>query len=280
MQYLLFSILYFFTSKISIAAVIDGQSYGNKITATEIASTVATNYQYNRPYIDDNHSGIQQIDVNNDGRNKSGKIKQDVKIQIKDPNSVADYESSDSMMLAYKAFNDGNIDIAMEYYKKSLKKSKNNIEAMFGIATCHQVLGQIADATKYYLNIIKLQPRYAPAINNLMLILAEEDLEIAIKTLQKIATHSNTDSLLWLQLGNLISQTGENHKSLRCFKLALAQEPNNPIIMYNLATTFDALNNRNSAVKFYQMSLANLQPHHAKLLNIETIKSRIKELSE
>ena len=280
MQYLLFSILYFFTSNISIAAVIDGQSYGNKITATEIASTVATNYQYNHPYADDNQTGIQKIDVNSDGRNKSYKTKQDVKIQIKDPNSVADYESSDSMLLAYKEFNDGNIDTAMVHYKKALQKRKNNIEAMFGIATCYHVLGQTADATKYYLNIIKLQPRYAPAINNLMLILAEEDLEIAIKTLQEIATHSNTDALLWLQLGNLISQTGEYHKSLRCFKLALAQEPKNPIIIYNLATTFDALNNRNAAIKFYQMSLANLQPQHAKLLNIDTIKSRIKELSE
>ena len=263
-----------------MAAVIDGQSYNDKIATTEIASTVAINYQYNHAYLDENETGIQKINVNNDGRDKPQKIKSDIKIQIKDPNSIADYESSDSISLAYKAFNDGNIDNAMLYYKKALKTSKDNIEAMFGIATCYHVLGQTVDATKYYLNIIKLQPRYAPAINNLMLILAEEDLEIAIKTLQKIANHSNTDALLWLQLGNLISQTGEYHKSLRCFKLALAQEPNNPIIIYNLATTFDALNNRNSAVKFYQMSLANLQPQHAKLLNIDTIKSRIKELSE
>ena len=211
---------------------------------------------------------------------KPQKIKRDVSVQISDPNSAADYESLDSMSLAYKSFNDGNIENAMVYYKKALKKSKNNIEAMFGIGICYHTLGQTDDAAKYYLNIIKLQPRYVPAINNLMIILAEEDLEVAIKTLQKIATHSNTDSLLWLQLGNLISQTGEHHKSLRCFKLALAQEPNNPIIIYNLATTFDALNNRNSAIKFYQMSLANLQPQHAKLLNIDTIKSRIKELSE
>ena len=272
--------LYCFVSNTSIAAVIDGQYPNNKISTSEIANTIENTYKYNHPYADDNQNGIEKIYLNDDGRDKPQKIKRDIKVNIKDPNTIADYESSDSISLGYKAFNDGNIDTAMEHYKKALKKSKNNIEAMFGIATCYHILGQNDDATKHYLNIIKLKPRYTPAINNLMLILSEEDLEIAIKTLQKIATHSNTDALLWLQLGNLISQTGEYTKSLRCFKLALAQEPNNPIIMYNLATTFDVLNNRNAAIKFYQMSLANLQPQDNKLLNIDTIKSRIKELSE
>ena len=76
MQYLLFSILYFFTSNPSIAAVIDGQSYDKKISATEIASTVETVYQNNNPYIDNNQDDIKNINLNNDGRkttkNKKG----------------------------------------------------------------------------------------------------------------------------------------------------------------------------------------------------------------
>jgi tetratricopeptide (TPR) repeat protein len=97
--------------------------------------------------------------------------------------------------------------------------------------------------------------------------------------LQKI-TNNNTDSLLLSQLGNLINQTGEYSKSLRCFKIALENDPQNPLIMYNLAITFDTIGNKQSALKFYKSTLMCARVEHEKLINIDGVKTRIKELTE
>jgi tetratricopeptide (TPR) repeat protein len=263
-----------------MAAVIDGQStYKNKIVTTEIADIVSNTYHNNRSYTDSSYKDIGNINIDDSSREEIPKIKRDIKIDVKDPSSVAKHEASDAMSLGYNEFDNGNINEASRYYKIALKKDKNNIEAMFGVGTCYQVLGQNDDALKYYLDILKINPRHAPAINNLMLILAEKDLDIAIKTLQKI-TNNNTDSLLLSQLGSLINQTGEYSKSLRCFKIALENDPQNPLIMYNLAITFDTIGNKQSALKFYKSTLMCARVEHEKLINIDGVKTRIKELTE
>ncbi len=267
----------------SIASIIDGnpviKNKNNNAPPIELVDKIIDNYQ-NNININNQLSDVKpNLIIDNDGRYNVSKTKKDIGIKIKDPSNSEDYKVSDYISLAYKALNEDNIEEALDYYKKALQSKKNNINAMFGVGTCYQILGNNDEAKKYYLNILKIKPRYSPAINNLLLILSEDNLELAIQTLQKITQHNNTDPVLLLQLGSLINQTGNYKKALRCFKVALSTEPHNPLIMYHIANTFDVLEQKENALKFYQMTLQHLGPQD-KEIDVVHIKSRIKEISK
>lgn len=218
------------------------------------------------------------INIDEEGR-KLKKTKHDMGITVTDSSDINSGKSLDLLSLAYQAFNDGKVDMALNYYEKVLKGRPNNIDALFGAATCEQIKGDNKSAASLYLKILSIEPRNPDATNNLMVILADTDLDLAIKTLKDIDRSGSADPILFAQLGSLIARTGQYSKALRCLKIAANKVPNDPLIMYNIAAVYDAMGNKKMALYFYRMVVENMASSDKNVISVAHLNNKIKELS-
>ena len=144
----------------------------------------------------------------------------------------------------------GRTDQAEAEYKALITATPDAHRAHMGLGTLYESLNRTEEAKLSYQNVLKYNPGFAPAANNLAWIIANEEngdlgeaLRLAMIAKQKFPeTPTITDTLGWVHYKR-------NSFSLARaqFEQALAVDGKNPTITYHLALTFYALQKKEKA---------------------------------
>src|SRR5262249_52514203 len=105
-----------------------------------------------------------------------------IKIEVKRPQFDANYQ----LTQAYNAMVAGNTQDSIEIYKDVLQNDPNNKNALFGLATLYHRAGQLEQARPYYGKLISLDPSNRDALNNFLVLLADEAPEEALNQLKDL----------------------------------------------------------------------------------------------
>ncbi|QED23339.1 tetratricopeptide repeat protein [Candidatus Deianiraea vastatrix] len=159
---------------------------------------------------------------------------------------------------AYNSLNTGNIEAALEYYKEASVKSQKNIDALFGIATCYQLLGQNDEATKRYMDVLNVDSEYYPAKNNVITLISAKSPKDAISELKKINEKYPNNAFILAQIGTIYSFMDEYDDAIFYLGKSIEIEPSNALYVYNMAITMDKIGKYKDAYLYYEQTLATM----------------------
>jgi len=161
---------------------------------------------------------------------------------------------------AYNNFQNGNIEAALQYYKKAYNIDPKNIDAIFGIATSYQMLGQNDEATKKYMELLEIEPDYYSAKNNLIILISGNSVDKAISELKKIDEKYPNNAFVLAQIGTIYSFLDKNNDAIFFLGKAIEIEPSNPIYSYNMAITLDKIEKYKDAYIYYEHTIDLITP--------------------
>jgi len=175
---------------------------------------------------------------------------------------------------AYTAYKDQNIEAALEMYKKSNAIDAKNIDALFGMGACYQLLGQSDEATAIYMKILEIKPDHEAAKNNLLILISGNSVQGAIKELKKMNDKKPNNPFILAQLGTMYSYIGEYNDAIFYLGKAIENEPSNPFYTYNMAITFDQMKKTKEAYTYYGHTLSLISS--STLLDKNVIQERMR----
>ena len=172
-----------------------------------------------------------------------------IKIEVKKQQiAYANYESSK----AYDALISGNTTEAIEIYKNVLANDPNNKNALFGLATTYHRAGQIEMARPLYGKLLSLDPDNRDALNNFLVLVADESPEAAMAELEKLENRNPDFSPIPAQMAVIYQKMGNLDKASEKMFRAVALAPENLTYRYNLAIMMDRQHNYQEAAKLYR----------------------------
>jgi len=135
-----------------------------------------------------------------------------------------------------------------------MNKGNNfNIEEAFNIACQNQKKNNFTKAKEIYSKIIKLQPKFIEAHNNLGLIFrAEGKVSDAIKCYEKILEIDPNLINANINLGIIFQKIGNNKKAINFYNKVIEVNPNFIMAQYNLGLVFSQLGENEKAIRCYK----------------------------
>jgi tetratricopeptide (TPR) repeat protein len=184
-----------------------------------------------------------------------------------------------TMRDAYDALQSGQVESAIEYYKKANLENPSNNKILFGLATAYHIAGQRSDAKATYKKIIKNDPSFLQAINNYIVIVGEEGGERAIKELQNLMSKNPKYALIPAQIGAIYFKSKDYEKAAQYYSMAVNLDYNNNDYKYNLAITFDKLGAFARARNLYGELIEKAFQGDAQTFDVQQVKERYMEIS-
>ncbi len=169
----------------------------------------------------------------------------------------------------------GRLDDARMAYLKALQTLKNDLEALLGLAAVAVRQGRSEEAQRRYREVLMLEPDNAQALTGLSVVLGEEPKLLAI--LERLARERPLQAEIHFALGNLYVRREDWAKAQSAYFEAFRLDKEIPDYAYNLAVSLDRLGKRDSARRFYELSLrlAQLRPHG---FDPEAVRVRLHQL--
>ena len=224
----------------------DSNADDNKLSETDIndvKNSISNNYQ---------EIYSKKINLGNK-RNK----KTNLDIKVVNSSETKEGSSLLNMKEAYNCFTNKQYELALYYYKKSLKKNKNNNEAKFGLATSYHMLRQYNQAIDLYIELISNNYSRKKVVNNLFIALQNKTYYEALEKLTSINTKSPGYADILAQIGVIYIHLGDNVKAISALSRANELSPYNALISYNLGTCYDNDKNYDYAKHFYEQAIRN-----------------------
>jgi len=185
------------------------------------------------------------------------------------------------LMAAWQAYRAGDLDTAAQRYGEVLRndaQSRNppSRDALLGMAAIARQHSQDAAAARYYNELLALDPRDPDAHAGLSVLRAEADAESRLKLLlaerpEAVSLHS--------ALGSHYAQQARWSEARRAYAGALALEPADARLAFNLAVSLDHLGERESAAQHYRLALQLDEPAHGEL-DRPRAQARLDELGQ
>ncbi|MDX1975304.1 MAG: tetratricopeptide repeat protein [Rickettsiales bacterium] len=175
-----------------------------------------------------------------------------VKMEVKNASPINwDYE----LEKAYNALISGNTDAAITIYRNILENDPDNKPALFGLATTLHRAGQLSKARELYAKLLSLAPDHRDALNNFLVLLADEAPEEALTQLSKLEKRNPDFSPIPAQMAVIYQKIGKPDKATEKMFRAIALAPENLTYRYNLAILLDKQKNYDEAAKLYRQIL-------------------------
>jgi len=153
---------------------------------------------------------------------------------------------------AYKALLVGQTAAAINIYKEVLDREPSSRDAMFGLATAYHKNNQFEQARAIYTDILRVDPSNKEALNNFLVLVAEEAPEDALIELEKLERINSDFSPIAAQIAMINLKLGNPEKAARYLRRAILLSPENISYKYNLAITYDKLGKDEQAVQLYR----------------------------
>ena len=140
--------------------------------------------------------------------------------------------------------------------KKLIKIYGESIETIHCVAMAYELYGDNDQAIFYFKKIIKNNPNYIPALNNLANIYKKENLfNLAEENYLKIIKQEPNYIAAYVNYANLKRDLNDFEKSIELYKQALKLNYKLPLIHYNLAQAYLNIGNDQLSIKHSNKAL-------------------------
>ena len=159
------------------------------------------------------------------------------------------------LKMGLEALQAGQMEGAIAYYKKVLQVEPKNTNALFGLGTAYQKSQQYDQARECYLKVLKTDQRHLGALNNFMLLAAEENPPEAIKYLEMIQKYNSEFAPVPAQIAMAYLKMNRYDQAAQNMGRAAVLDPDNMQYRYYLALLMEKLGVNDIATKLYEQML-------------------------
>ena len=158
--------------------------------------------------------------------------------------------------LAVKNHQEGKTDIAQELYSQVLKINPNYVDAHNNLGIIFKVLGEHQKAKECYEKAITINPNYLSALNNLGNIFQElGDLQKAKERYEKAIEINPNHADAHNNLGLIFKKLKEYQKAKSCLEKAITINRNYADAHYNLGVLFKELKDPQKEIDCYEKAI-------------------------
>jgi tetratricopeptide (TPR) repeat protein len=143
------------------------------------------------------------------------------------------------------------VDQAIAKLEDARKVAPTNLSPLMMLGMLQQQRGNVAKAQEAYTQALAINPRFAPAANNLAWLYSENngDKEKALQLAQMAKEISPDDPSISDTLGWILYKRGVYQRALALFEESAAKLPDNPTIQYHLGLAYAKVGNKDGARK-------------------------------
>jgi tetratricopeptide (TPR) repeat protein len=156
---------------------------------------------------------------------------------------------------AYRAMEAGQLEVAAMLYKRVIYAEPENKDALFGLASVYQRTGQLPQARATYSKLLSLDPENWPAMNNFLVLAAEESPDHAIEEFKRLMRTNPEFAPIPAQIGMIYYRQKKYDDAANFLVKAIQLDPSNLSYRFNLAVIYDRLGRSRSAARLYQQLL-------------------------
>lgn len=156
---------------------------------------------------------------------------------------------------AYRAMEAGQLEAAAMLYKRVIYADPENKDALFGLASVYQRTGQLPQARATYSKLLSLDPENWPAMNNFLVLAAEESPDHAIEEFKRLMRTNPEFAPIPAQVGMIYYRQKKYDDAANFLVKAIQLDPSNLSYRFNLAVIYDRLGRSRSAARLYQQLL-------------------------
>ena len=179
---------------------------------------------------------------------------------------------------AYKAALVGQIEASIVLYKKALEMQPDSLNVMYAIATLYHKLNQFSEAKQLYTMILSIDSTYQNALNNYLVVLAEESPTKALAEFKQLEKVNPSFSPVQAQIGMVYAKLSEYEIATEYLKRAVMLSPEVFNYRYNLAVLFDKMGRYQDAIILYKQLLAYENTGETLPASAEYLRSRVNHL--
>jgi tetratricopeptide (TPR) repeat protein len=157
----------------------------------------------------------------------------------------------------------GQLDEAIQWYRKVLDIQPKNISAFCNIGVALQSQGKLSEAIVSYKKAISIKPDYASAYSNLGYALQEHGkLDEAVTSFQKAISIKPDYAEAYYNLGNSLKEQGKLEEAVSSYQKAISIKPDYAEAYSNLGYTLQEQGKLEEAVTSYQKAIS-IKPDYA-----------------
>jgi len=170
---------------------------------------------------------------------------------------------------------EGQIEAAINFYKRALKQNPNNSYSLFGLASAYQKLGQYRQAKPIYLKLLEVFPGNEQVIANLLSIITEETPYDSVPLLQAMAERHPNSAFINAQASVAFNNIGDYNNGIKYLNRAIKLDRGNVQYQYNLAVLYDRMGRNDDAIRMYNEIIRSAK--YDKQLGYSVPVSRLRE---
>jgi tetratricopeptide (TPR) repeat protein len=157
---------------------------------------------------------------------------------------------------------------AIQAYQKVIKLDPTYIEAYNNLGIIYQELGDFDRAFEAYRKSIEINPQYEKGYNNLgILYYLQGRNEEALEAFQKALAINSSSIETHINLGVLFKKQGQLNKAIESYQNALEIDPLLREVHYNIALLYEQLDNIELAVGHYVQFIRLSSANHSDLVS-------------
>ena len=182
-------------------------------------------------------------------------------------NNIKNLSVEEIFNSALKNHQENKFEEAKDLYDQILKINPNYAQAHNNLGVIFQNSKEYQKAIKCYEKAIEIIPNYSNAHNNLGIIFKENgDTQKAINYYEKAIEIDSNYLNPYLNLGKLFQEAEEYQKAKNYYEKAIEIQPNNLVSNFNLGIIFFELN-ENQKAKYYYEKAIEIKPNYAEAYN-------------
>ena len=158
--------------------------------------------------------------------------------------------------LAVKNHQEGKIDVAQDLYNQVLKINPNYSQALNNLAIIFLNLQEYQKAKEYYEKSVEINPNYADAHYNLGMVFDELGENQKTKECYEKAIEINPNHVnAYNNLGILFKESGDLQKAKECYEKAIELNPNDAKLYNNQGNAYKEFGEFQNAVSCYKKAI-------------------------
>lgn len=185
-------------------------------------------------------------------------------------------EVNADLATAYRALQEGSLDVASTHYQRLLQQEPRNLDALLGMAVLAGRREQLDEAGRYYLRALEVAPRNPVAQAGLLSLLGMADPAGSEARVKQLLAQQPA-AFLHFSLGNLLAAQERWNEAQQSYFQAYHLDADNADYAFNLAVSLEHLNQPKPALTYYRRAVQLLSAHGAGFRR-EAAEARIAKL--
>jgi len=163
-------------------------------------------------------------------------------------------EINPELAAAYQSLQEGRLDAAEMYYQHLLQQQPDHVDALLGMAAVRARMNQIGDVGRFYLLVLKVEPKNIYAQAGLLYLIGVSDPTGSEDRLIQLLTEMKA-GFLYFALGNLYAAQRRWPEAQQAYFQAYHLQSTNPDHAFNLAVSLEQISQPGAALTYYLLAL-------------------------